>query len=365
MIAFEIVYTYKNEIDNAGAGERNLENMNKKLKRYLFAFVIVLAVTAIGAVSYYGFSFYQFAKGIHEDNNDPLFEDKDDNTPESEKYAPPEWEGSERVNILLLGADSRGVTGNQMPRADTMMIASIDPETKNTHLFSVLRDTYFNIPGYGYTKINHSLAYGGPDLVMESVSNLMDIPIQYYVYVDFEGFIELVDAIGGIEYEVEKDMHYTTKADGPEFDINLKQGLQHMDGSKALQYVRFRHDIESDYGRTERQRKFLTALFQKMQSTQSLVKIPKILDSIEPYIETNLTVGKMLRLGTLGFNINSNQIQTVQLPADEMLKETELDNGMQVITFPEDQLRAYVQEQFKLPAATAEETDTEDAEATG
>ncbi|MBJ8193171.1 LCP family protein, partial [Bacillus cereus] len=89
---------------------------------------------------------------------------------------------------------------------------------------------------------------------------------------------------------------YTSKADKHQFDIDLKKGMQHMDGKTALQYVRFRHDATSDFTRTERQRKFITELGGKIQSTSSLIKLPSILNSISPYIETNLSTTEMLQL---------------------------------------------------------------------
>ncbi len=126
------------------------------------------------------------------------------------------------MNVLILGGDSRGLKKNEIPRSDSMMVASIDPVTKKAYLFSILRDTYVKVPGHGNDRINTAVATGGPNLAMKTVSDLLGIPIQYYVYTDFQGFIALVDAIGGIELEVEKDMKYRDSEE-PEFDINLKK----------------------------------------------------------------------------------------------------------------------------------------------
>ncbi len=197
-----------------------------------------------------------------------------------------------------MGGDSRGKE-HDVPRSDTILVASIDPVTKRAHLMSILRDTYVDIPGRGRDRINAAVSYGGPRLAMRTVSQLLGIPIQYYVYTDFEGFVAAVDAVGGIDIEVEKDMKYYDRSDGPEYAIDLKKGWQHLDGRKALQYVRFRHDALSDYARTERQRKFLIALARKMQSTTSLLKLPSIIDKVEPYVETNMTVSDMIKLGAL------------------------------------------------------------------
>src|SRR5690625_2697741 len=190
---------------------------NKKLKWTLWSVLIVV----VGIVAYYGYSIADFASGIQKEST------RFPPPPQTDQVSsPPKWEGKERVNILLLGADDRGVSSNSNPRTDTMMVASIDPVTKKAHLLSVLRDTYVDIPGYGKGRANAAVVYGGPQLAMETIGQLLDLKIQYYVYVDFEGFIQLVDAIGGVELEVEKDMYYSSRADGPEFDINLKAGLQ-------------------------------------------------------------------------------------------------------------------------------------------
>jgi len=182
-----------------------------------------------------------------------------------------------------MGVDARGVKEGEIPRSDTMLVASLDPVKKKISVFSILRDTYVSIPDHGTQRINSAIRYG-PNTAMQTVSDLLGIPIQYYVYTDFQGFIKLVDAVGGVDYEVEKDMVYKTIADGPEYDIDLKKGYQHLDGNKALQYVRFRHDATSDFTRTERQRGFLKAVADKLISTTSIIKLPNILSQVTPYV---------------------------------------------------------------------------------
>src|SRR5690606_33232027 len=117
----------------------------------------------------------------------------------------------------------------------------------------------------------------------ETVGNLLDLDIQYYVFVDFQGFINLIDAIGGVEFEVEKNMYYHDPAD-PEYTIDLKKGLQVLDGDKALQYVRFRYDTLGDYTRTGRQRELMKAIAKKMLTATSILTLPNTLQKIEPYI---------------------------------------------------------------------------------
>ncbi|WP_058303794.1 LCP family protein [Gorillibacterium timonense] len=238
-----------------------------------------------------------------------------------------DWNGKDRVNVLLLGGDSRDSGKDQNPRSDTIMIASVDPAEKSIVLFSVLRDTYVSIPDHGKGKINAALALGGPSLAIQTVSNLLDIPIHYYVYTDFQGFMSLIDAIGGIEIDVEKNMDYEDAADGHKFDIHLKKGLQDMDGKTALQYVRFRHDATSDFTRTERQRKLIAAVTEKLQNASSLVKLPGIIKSVSPYVDTNMKPTDMLKLGRLGLSAKGNGIDSVQLPPTNLIQNIRTKSG--------------------------------------
>jgi len=274
------------------------------------------------------------------------------------EFQPPEWTGTERVNILILGGDERGLGAKEVPRSDTMIIVSLDPKTKKAHLLSVLRDTYVSIPGRGNGRINSALPLGGPELAMKTVGNLTGLEIQYYVYLDFQGFIKLIDAIGGIEYYVEKDMRYPEVPTDNPYDINLKQGWQVLDGEKALQYVRFRNDRLSDYARTERQRKFLAAVADKLKSGWSLVRLPDILAKVTPYIETNMSPEQMLKLATLGYR--SEYAGSAQIPPMELLRE-ETIGGAAVITVRDpDKLKAFV-ESALAQEGTAERQEAPEA----
>lgn len=324
--------------------------MSIRSRMKLLVFIVIAAVLAL--IGYYSYTVIQFANKIHSAPGESRFDSISNLTQTgnskqpSNTYIPPKWEGKERVNILLLGADSRGIIKNERPRSDTLMIASIDPITKKAVLFSILRDTYVPIPGRGEDKINAALAWGGPSLAVQTVSDYIGLPIQYYVYTDFQGFKALIDAIGGIEFEVEKDMKYSDSFDGPEFDIDLKQGLQILDGKKALQYVRFRHDALSDYSRTERQRNLLKAVAEKLQKGTSLIRLPKILSAIDPYIETNMTITQMLKLGSLGFEAKVQEVEGVQLPPPQLLREQTI-RGASVITANAASLRNFVTEKLE------------------
>ena len=310
--------------------------MRTKWKWTLYGLLVVLV--AIGAFT--GWKIYLLYHNV-EKLNKPQDESRFQQFTPNPEYKPPEWEGTERVNILLMGGDERGLRKGEVARSDSMIVVSIDPPTHRIHLFSVLRDTYVDIPDHGRDRVNAAITYGGPELAMKTIGNLLGLDIQYYVYVDFQGFIKLIDAIGGVDYYVEKDMHWSDAADGHKYDINLKKGQQHLDGEKALQYVRFRHDAMSDFTRTERQRNFLKAVADKLQSGWNLVRLPEILGQIVPYVETNLTTNDMLKLAALGYK--SHQAGSVQVPPMDLLADERV-GGSAVLGIKDlDELKAFVQ----------------------
>lgn len=322
------------------------------LKKWLWGTSLTLALAIAGVIVYYGYSIVHFANSIST-ASETSTSDTNQNT-DTPTTPVPKWEGKERVNILLLGGDTRGEDAG---RSDSVMVASIDPVSKKAHLFSVLRDTYVDIPGHGKSRLNAAFSYGGAELTKQTVGDLLGIPIQHYVYTDFVGFMALVDAVDGIDIDVEKDMYYTSKADKHMYDIDLKKGLQHMDGKTALQYVRFRHDATSDFTRTERQRIFMTELAKKMQSTTSLFKIPEILEAVAPYIETDLSPTQMLKLASLGFDINVNEIDKQQIPPNKLLTN-ELAGSAQVLGVNKPKLQSYIQNLFEEDAKSSEDEST-------
>ncbi|WP_416235441.1 LCP family protein [Paenibacillus campi] len=316
--------------------------MKKSFKVWKW-FLLIILLAGGSIASYYAYSIAHFASSITtaERSNadvDPSGAGKGGELPDI-----PEWDGTQPVHLLLLGTDSRDADSNG--RSDSMMVATIDPVTKRTYLMSILRDTYVDIPGHGYSRINAAYSYGGAPLAMETVSKLLGISIDHYVKIDFEGFKSLVDTVGGVEIDVEKDMKYTDGGDGHRYDIDLQKGLQTLDGTHALQYVRFRHDATSDFTRTERQRKFLTALAAKLQSSSSLIKLPGILNGVAPYIETNMPTFTMLKLSRLGLDVNVNRTVKVQIPPNSLL-EAKTVRGAAVLGVDEVRLRQYIDQMF-------------------
>ena len=200
---------------------------------------------------------------------------------------------SGKKNIVVMGCDIRK---DDVGRSDTLFVVMLDKSKKNAALLSIPRDTRVKIEGHGWDKINAAFAYGGQKLTRETVQDFLGIKLNNYVVVDFQGFKGLVDAVGGVDINVEKRMYYYDPYDG--FEIDLRPGKQHMDGKTAMQYVRYR-DEEGDIGRIRRQQKFLMALYKHIASKNIIAKIPGVSKQIMSMVKTDLSLKEMVELGNV------------------------------------------------------------------
>lgn len=296
-----------------------------RLKKVGIRVLWLFCITFIIFAGYYGSVLYNFSERINQHSQNNQLALAKTNT---KLIKLPEWKGTEPVSILLLGTDKR--ENESSMRSDTLLLLNINPETKQAYLFSILRDTWINIPGHGSNRINTSFEMGGPDLTAKTVEALTGLPIQYYMTTDFKGFEKMVDALGGLELFVEKDMDYLLYENDGYYDIHLKEGMQRLDGRKALQYVRFRHDKMGDFSRTERQRKLLKALASQAKSNLNAFNIPQILNELSPYISTNMETNDMLRLASLATIVRWSEMGTEQIPPFSILEEKRV-RGAQVI----------------------------------
>lgn len=212
----------------------------------------------------------------------------------------------DRLNVLLLGIDAR--PGEKDARSDSMILVSIDKNSKKIAMVSIPRDSLVDISGYGKNKINSANALGGAELARTTVEDLLDIQIPYYVKTNFDGFKEIVDTLGGVDMQVEKRMYY------PAEGINLRPGQQRLNGLNALAYVRFRHDALGDITRTERQQKFLASLAKEMMQTSTIIKLPRLIPQLMKAVDTNLGAGDAIFLAGVASKLDSNNIITATLP---------------------------------------------------
>ena len=199
-----------------------------------------------------------------------------------------------RTNIAVLGVDQRSEDDG---RADTIFVISYEPKTKRVSMLSVPRDTRVRITETRWDKINHSFNYGGAKAVVKALENFLGIHIDYYVQLDFHGFEKMVDAIDGVELNVEDRMYYEDPWDGDHgFIIDLQPGLQKLDGKKAIQYVRYR-DEEGDIGRVQRQQHFINTVYEKMLSPDMFKKFPELAAVAYDSVDTNMSVVDILSVG--------------------------------------------------------------------
>lgn len=228
----------------------------------------------------------------------------------------PEWKGVKRVNILLLGIDHREDEPIDGSRSDTIMVASIDPPSKSAVLISLPRDLWVNIPGFYNQRINVAHAVGGPATVARTIEANFGIKIDNYARVDFRGFEQVVDAVGGVIVDVErpvKDDEYPTEDYGT-MRLFIPPGPLLMDGKAALMYARSRHS-EDDFGRARRQQRVLVALRERALQLNVVTKIPTLLGIAQKSVSTDLDAGAMISLGRLGLEIERDRIKTLVVDA--------------------------------------------------
>jgi len=201
----------------------------------------------------------------------------------------------EPTYVLVLGVDERP---DDPGRSDTIFLVRIADH--QVRLLSIPRDTLVDMGEHGEGKVNSAYTYGGPELAMQTVSDLLGLPVRSFVKVNLNGFREMVDLIGGVPTNVEQPMYYEDPYDG--LVINLEPGEQVLNGRMAEQYVRFRHDaIGDDLGRISRQQGFLKAAARHALRPSNLPKLPNLLLTASRYVQTNLSMTDQLRLATEGF----------------------------------------------------------------
>jgi len=223
------------------------------------------------------------------------------------------------INLLILGTDLNfGETGKMITgmegRTDSILLARIDPVNYKVNILSIPRDSFVQIPGYGWQKINAANVYGGSNLVKETIANLTGEKIDYFIEINPFAAAALVDLLGGLTLYVEKDMYYVDRAQN--LYINLKQGWHKLLGKDAVAYARFRHDATGDIGRIERQQKFIQALLYAFASPANLIKAPAAIGIARQYIKTDLSLLQLIRLLNFMRMLSNKDILTFTVPGE-------------------------------------------------
>lgn len=285
--------------------------MTKKILWKRILLFLVISVVLLTAIA--GAALYTFVNNIQAPVTSQLSVNQkiltDREKPSTDKFQQP-------INILLIGVDDGDLDSNSSPRrSDVIMVLSIDAEHKTMNLLSIPRDSRVMIPGYnGYTKINNAYFYAGADLALRTVTNFLHIPIDYYITIDWQSFIKIVDILGGVDLNVKNDMNYDDSYSN--LSIHLEKGNQHLDGEKAGEYVRFRHDELGDIGRVERQQQFLQALNSQMLQSGTILKLPALMNTISKYVRTNMNLYDLIKVANMLRDMNADSLHTEMLPGD-------------------------------------------------
>ncbi|MBY0097114.1 LytR family transcriptional regulator [Mesobacillus maritimus] len=266
----------------------------KKKRKWLriTGFILLLLLISVGA---YLFTVYRSLTNAVDTMHEPIERPQREIT----------FKKREPFTALMLGVDEReGDKG----RSDTIIVLTVNPEKNSVKMLSIPRDTYTEIIGRGtQDKINHAYAFGGVEMAMDTVENFLDIPIDYYLKVNMEGFQDIVNAVGGIT--VNNDMEFT------EGSFHFPQGSIDLDGREALAYVRMRkQDPQGDFGRQKRQRQVIQGVISKGASLGSLTKFDNIFDALGHNVKTNITFSEMVDIQS-NYRKAASNIEQLKLEA--------------------------------------------------
>lgn len=274
-----------------------LKKPKKKMKLWLKIVLSMLVIFVVGAGAY-AYSVYHSLTSAVETMHDPI--DREVSEKRTEEVT---LEHKDPFSILLLGVDERqGDRG----RSDTIIVLSVNPNLNSIKMLSIPRDTRTEIVGHGTTdKINHAYAFGEEEMSIATVENFLDIPIDYVVKINMEGFQDIVNAVGGIR--INNTLNFTQ--DGYDF----KEGLIDLDGKKALSFVRMRYDDPNgDFGRQQRQRQVIQGVIDKGASFSSLTRFDNIFAALGDNVRTNMTFDEMVDIQA-NYKAAGQSIEQLQL----------------------------------------------------
>ena len=266
---------------------------------------------------------------------------------------PKPWNGLDRVTVLVMGLDARVAQPSEgPPRTDTMMLISMDPVGMSAGILSIPRDLWVNIPGFGFDKINtayfdaesYRLPGGGPALAMQTVEELLGIPIDYYAVIDFNTFTYFIDNIGGIDVNVpDRELKIQTIYNGGSYSYLIKQGMNHFNGAQALAYARLRDTPGGDLDRARRQQQVIFAIRDKVLQLNMLPHLvltaPDFYKSFAQGLKTNVALDQAISLAWTAKGIARNNITTGIISTDQLQKLTQI-NGLDVLIPDLDKVRA-------------------------
>lgn len=243
---------------------------------------------------------------------------EDDEEVYKENFIDRLMDGKEDITFLLMGVDSKDAKNASNTRTDTMMLCKANKSTGEISILSIPRDTKARIRGRrNDEKINHAHAYGGPELSVKTVKDLLGVDLEYYVRVDYKIVKEYVNLIDGVEVYVPMDMKYSDPVADPPLYIDLKQGQQVLYGDEALQFLRFRKGYaDQDLGRIKAQQQFVAAAIEKTLRPANIVNIPQMIKTYYDYVDTNIPFDVVMKFAMKAKNFSSDKVNMATLPGD-------------------------------------------------
>lgn len=264
-----------------------MKKKKKKKKKRLKIFLLSLLVIFIAIVGYGGYLAYKITNATTEAQRE-LERGK-----KSERREDIVDVGKDSFSVLFIGVDARD---GEQSRSDALILATFNKSNNSVKMVSIPRDSKVEIEDHGLDKINHAHFFGGVDLTVETVENLFDIPVDNYVKLNFDAFIEVIDSLGGIQINSERAFT-EQNSKGVKGAISIEEGIQQVNGEEALAYVRMRKkDPLGDIGRGERQKEVIKAIISKSSNITSVTKYDDIIDSIGKNMTTSFNLSEILSM---------------------------------------------------------------------
>ncbi|WP_010531653.1 LCP family protein [Lentibacillus jeotgali] len=279
--------------------------MSKK-KKWTLIIGIPLLLFIIAAGSYAAY-LYNKTENMVSESQEKTGRENETSKLRSEAVDPLE----DNVSVLFIGVDNSEFRNEKQSRSDALILATFNKQNSSVKLLSIPRDSYVYVPEVDrYTKINHAHFFGGPKATIETVENFLNVPVDYYAKMNFEGFVEVVNALGGITYDVPYEI-WESDSDDDKNSIHLMPGEQHLNGEEALALARTRK-YDSDVARGKRQQQILKTIASKATSASSVFKLGETIDAVGDNLTTNLSFNDMKDFLSYGLD-ESISIETVNL----------------------------------------------------
>ncbi|WP_332689252.1 LCP family protein [Halalkalibacter lacteus] len=323
----------------------------KRLHRTILAISLIVFPIFFGAIGRYVYIEYKAGKAETQQqisNKSPVLVKESSNSTVIKAKEP---ENNQPINVLLVGVDT---SNDRLARTDTIMIGQYNPLNGEARLASIMRDSYVEIPGRSNNKINAAFAFGGVELLQKTIEHNFDLDIHYYALVNYAGFISTVDTIvpNGLPVTIDRPMYDQSN------QIDFQPGNHRLHGEDALKYVRFRKDIENDFGRVRRQQETLKLLKDELFTLSGMSKIPKLIGTLEPHLETNIRTSKMLSLGRDLVLNPIDGIETIRIPVEGSFQDAYYHHAGAVLEMELDSNRQAIKDIFN--SRTSEVGSSED-----